>query len=128
MNIPTLLQRAGFALLLALVPPYADAQSVHDGFLPSVDGPVLTMARDHDNGFVIGGDLDRVAGRRHQGVARRQHGGTLGTSFAAQAIGGAARAVLPDAEGRIVIGGDFTHADLFPRPRLARIAADGNPD
>jgi len=128
MNIPTLLQRAGFALLLALVPPCADAQSVHDGFLPSVDGPVLTMARDHDNGFVIGGDFDRVDGILHQRLARLHHDGTLDTSFAAQAIGGAVRAVLPDAEGRIVIGGDFTHADLFPRPRLARIAADGNLD
>lgn len=105
-----------------------DAQGALDtNFCQTVgaDGPVYTLALDAQGRIVVGGDFTSFPGGDRQRVARLLSTGALDTSF--QPGLGANDTVLTLAllaDGRVLIGGEFTTVDGHPRGHVALLNGD----
>lgn len=94
-----------------------------------VDGTVYAVALQADGKAVIVGDFTIYNGEARNGIARVNSNGTLDTSFNPGAgTDGAVYAVALQADGKIVIGGDFATYDGTARNRVARVNANGTLD
>ena len=83
--------------------------------LPLADGKVL-----------IAGEFTLVNGVGRAAVARLNADGSLDTSFVPpSSVNGAVRAMAIDANGAILIGGDFTQVGGLDRDGIARLGSDG---
>jgi uncharacterized delta-60 repeat protein len=85
----------------------------------------------YSNQFVIGGAFTSYNGTGVGDFARLNADGSLDTAFSTSHGSGAdntVRAVAVQPDGRVVIGGDFTHVDGVARNYLARLNADGSLD
>jgi uncharacterized delta-60 repeat protein len=81
--------------------------------------------------FVIGGAFTSYNGNGVGYYARLNADGSLDSAFSQSHGSGAdatVRAVAVQQDGRVVIGGDFTHVDGSVRNHLARLNADGSLD
>ena len=79
--------------------------------------------------IVIGGDFTAYEGAPVSRVARLNANGTLDATFLpGNGPNNAVRAVAVQANGQIIIGGDFTTFNGFLVSRLARLNADGSLD
>jgi uncharacterized delta-60 repeat protein len=97
---------------------------------------VLTLAVQSDGKIVVGGAFASVKGVSRVNIARLNADGTLDTGFLANgsgaydytgsATGGRIYSLAVQADGNIVIGGDFTYYGGGARGRIARIKADGS--
>ena len=91
-----------------------------------------------DRKILIGGDFERFDGANRPGLARLHPDGSLDRDFNLGLergfIGGSPWlkegivAIVLDATGRILFGGDFTAVNGVPRPGVARLLADGSLD
>ena len=97
------------------------------GFAPSIDSSVLAVAVQSNGQIVIAGDFTRVTGVPRARIARLNPDGVVDLTFdpgaGADAI---VYTVSLGADGKVFLGGDFTHFDGVPRNRVARL--NGTPN
>ncbi len=90
-----------------------------------IDGTVDAVAMQADTKILVGGSFSRVDSTNRANLARLNADGNLDLSFApAAAPNGLVRALAVQANGQILVGGDFTQ----PRSHLARLNPDGSLD
>ena len=107
-----------------------------DGYLDSffnpgggTDNPVSAVAVQLDGRILIGGDFTQVSTVSRSRIARLNADGTLDGDF--DPPGGAnatVRAIAVQADGAILIGGDFTTVNGSGRDGIARLNRDGSLD
>ena len=99
-------------------------------FTPAVNGPVYATAVQPDGRILIGGNFTTVNTTGRNRLARLYPNGLLDPSFmaAGNGISGVVNCLLVQADGRIVIGGDFTSVHSTMRYRVARLNVDGSVD
>lgn len=103
----------------------------YDGtFSPSISGAVGSIALQPDGKVLFTGQVSDVNGRLNPVLARLHSDGTLDESFHPIIAGenhyGGPLLLLKN--GQIVVSGNFTHVDGFPRYHLARLNSDGTVD
>jgi uncharacterized delta-60 repeat protein len=96
----------------------------------SVASGVLALALQADGEIVVGGGFMAINGQPRAGIGRLKPDGSLDQSFdLGLGIGGAfAEVVVVQADGKILVGGQFTTLGGQPRTNLARLNADGSLD
>ncbi len=94
------------------------------------NGPVLSMALQPDGRVVIGGEFTSVGGIPRNHIARLNTNGSLDLTFDPAGLGADnfVYSIALQADGRIVLGGSFTHVQNITRPAVARINTDGTLD
>ena len=122
----------------ALTAAFGQSPSSLDGFNPDVDGNVYALATQPDGKVLVGGQFttfralsgDTVS---RSNLARLNVDGTVDASFNPSA-NGPVRAILIQADGRILIGGDFTSLQpgasgaTVARGLVARLNPNGSVD
>ncbi|HXI72013.1 MAG TPA: Calx-beta domain-containing protein [Verrucomicrobiae bacterium] len=82
-----------------------------------------------NNQIVIGGGFTSFDGTQRNGIARLNANGSLDQTFKpGLGVDGVVHAVVAQSDGKVVIGGDFTHFNGTARNYLARLNADGSLD
>lgn len=102
-----------------------------DAFNPSPDGlGVYALAVQPDGKIIIGGEFTYLGAEMRQYVARLNADGTLDTTLpgASGGTGGGVGALALQADGSIIMGGDFTEVGGIGRNRLARVTSNGTLD
>ena len=95
----------------------------------SPNGVVKTVAIDASGRIIIGGEFTTVNGVSRPNIARLNADGSLDASFSAQAtLNGPVHTLALQADGKILVGGDFTLANNTAHDGLARLNADGSVD
>ena len=97
----------------------------------NANGTVRAIAIQSDGRVLIGGDFTSVNGVALNHIARLNTDGTVDTNFtAAVGIGanGTVNALALQADGRIVVGGQFTQMENVTRNHIARLLATGATD
>ncbi len=100
-------------------------------FNPGVgaNGVVYAVAVQADGKIVIGGTFTSVGGTARTRIARLTADGTVDATFVpTTGCDGDVRTVAIQADGRVVIGGDFTNVNSVSRPRIARLNTNGTLD
>lgn len=100
--------------------------SLDTGFRPALDDFVFCLALQSDGQIVVGGRFQTVGGAARPRVGRVQTNGVADLTFGAN--GGPdfpVHTVVVQADGRILIGGQFTQVAGTPRARVARLLANG---
>ena len=96
-------------------------------FAPSLDGAVLGLVSQPNGKLILAGNFSRVTGVNRSRVARLNLDGSVDLTFdpgaGADAI---VYSVSQGADGKVFVGGDFTHFDGVVRNRIARI--NGSPN
>ena len=93
------------------------------------DSEVRAAAYYPDGRYILGGSFTTYYGQTRSGIVRVNADGTLDTSFdPGSGTNGPVNALLLQADGRIVLGGDFTSVNGVARNGLARLNADGSVD
>ncbi len=128
-----------FSVALANISPEEPsprvAGMVDEGFQTAIgtgfDSAALSVATQADGKILVGGWFDRFDETLSPRLARLLPDGTLDADFTA-AIGSgfdsAVFAIAVQADGRIVLGGQFTEFNGVPASRLARLHPDGSLD
>ena len=81
------------------------------------------------NQFYLGGNFTAYNNTPANGVVRVNSDGSRDTTFnTAAGADGAVRALLVQPDGKVLIGGDFTHFNGVPRNYIARLNSDGSLD
>ena len=92
---------------------------------------VYSIAVQSDGKIVIGGQFSHVDGSPYAGAARLNADGTRDATFANPQIDGggtAVNALAVQADGKVIIGGNFATVGGQTYGRVARLNADGTPD
>lgn len=102
-------------------------------FTPDPNGVVYTLLLQPDNRIVVGGNFSSISGQPRSRIARLRDSGGIDTTLNPQlGANGTVRVLALQADGKIILGGDFTYliyGTLFlARNRLARLNPDGNAD
>ncbi|HQW07143.1 MAG: hypothetical protein IPL64_00780 [Flavobacteriales bacterium] len=93
------------------------------------DGYVKAIALQADGKIIIGGDFNNYDGMGHNRIVRLNADGSVDASFLSGAgVDGYVRAIALRADGKIIVGGEFTSYDGAGRNNLARLNADGSLD
>jgi len=104
------------------------------GFFPGfgADDTVYAVVEQTDGKVLIGGAFSQINGVPRSHLARLDSDGTLDDSFDAGLITGGlpttVRALIVQADGKILIGGSFTNVNGTTRDHVARLNADGTVD
>lgn len=107
----------------------SDSGAVDGSFGSAVEGPVAALARQADGRLVVGGGFPSVGGTRRVGVARLYANGQLDTAFdPGDGPNGWVSAVAVQADGKVLIGGQFTSVAAFSRNSIARLENNGQLD
>jgi len=120
------------AALLATALAVVRAQSALDGFDPNANGIIHAAVVQSDGKILIGGDFTTVSpnggaavSRTH--LARLNPDGTLDLFYFPE-VNGSVYAIAVEADGNILIGGDFTIIGVNTRNHIARLDASGAVD
>ncbi len=105
-------------------------QSALDGFDPNADGNIRTVVVQPDGKILIGGDFTMLSPNggtpvMRNRIARLNPDGTLDTAFNPNA-GGPVTSIALQADGKILVGGDFNGTNSIggeTRNRIARLDA-----
>ncbi len=99
---------------------------------------VGAIALQSDGKIVMGGQFDSINGSTRNNLARLNADGTLDEGFliGAGGVSGqpgvyvdvSVKALVIQADGKVIVGGDFTTVNGSPRKRLARLNANGSLD
>lgn len=97
---------------------------------PSMSGEVFALAAQPDGKVLAGGSVVASQfGHTHTRILRLDAMGTLDTTFdAGTGFNGIVRCIALQADGKILVGGEFTQYNGVARMRLARLEADGTLD
>ena len=102
--------------------------SLDTSFDPNVFGSVASIATQADGKAVVGGYIQATGGVVRKAIARLNTNGTLDTEFDPNVINNFGNSVIfsivPQANGKILFGGDFTAVGGVTRYRIARLNAD----
>ena len=101
------------------------------GYIGYVNGSVQTMLLQPDGKILIGGNFTSVAGQSRKLVARIHPDGTLDTSFNPGEVSGGGNNVASlalQANGKILVGGDFTTLSGHACTNAGRLNEDGSFD
>ncbi len=127
--------RAVFTLSLVLVAAAAgwaqNAGNVDAAFDPGVgpSNPIYSVAVQGDGKIVIGGNFLYLGTYTVNGFARLNADGSIDFSFnPVNGANGRVLAVALQADGKVLIGGEFTAVNGYPRSGLARLNTDGSVD
>ncbi len=105
--------------------------AVDDGFNPGSgpNGVVYSLVAQPDGKVLIGGAFSSVNGAGRNFIARLSTNGTVDQGFApSPPPDGIVRAIDLQSDGRILIGGEFTHVGGQSAGRIARLNPDGTLD
>ena len=95
----------------------------------NVDGAVYAVAVQPDGCVILGGAFTNVNGVPRPHLARLKPDGSLDrTFFEGGQANGTVFALALQADGRVLLGGDFTTLNGLSRSRIARVRADGTLD
>jgi uncharacterized delta-60 repeat protein len=87
---------------------------------------VYAMAEQADGKLFIGGNFTNINGVAHNGIARLNSNGSLDTSFnSASGANGSVKSMALQADGKLLIGGNFTSINGVARNGIARLNSDG---
>jgi uncharacterized delta-60 repeat protein len=90
---------------------------------------VHTIAVQTDGKVIIGGEFAYVNGTAKANLARLNTNGTLDTTFPTSGgVNGPVYALKVQADGRVVVGGNFTNCNGLARNHIARINSNGSQD
>ncbi|MEY2407618.1 MAG: hypothetical protein QOF48_288, partial [Verrucomicrobiota bacterium] len=99
------------------------------------DGDILAIALQPDGRVVLGGQFTSINGINRNYIARLTADGSLDTAFDPGVVNGigdssgwGVMAVALQADGKVIVAGEFTGIDGRSRNRLARLNADGRLD
>jgi uncharacterized delta-60 repeat protein len=93
------------------------------------DGTVHAIVLQPDGKILIGGEFTHFNASGRNRIARLNSDGTLDPLFTPQAGPDYnVLAIALQADGRVLIGGEFSHFGGFPRNYLARLKSDGTLD
>lgn len=98
-------------------------------FNPNVDGPVKVIVPMADGRVFLGGLFTQVGGQPRVNIARLHADGTPGTfntSTHSYTLSGQVNCIVPQPDGKIIVGGEFTSAGSSNR--LVRINTDASLD
>ena len=97
---------------------------------PGVNGVIRTVAAQSDGKVLIGGDFTGIQNVNRGRIARLNADGSLDTAFQNGMIGTDNRVwtVAVQADGKVLIGGEFTAVNGVSRHYLARLNTDGSLD
>jgi uncharacterized delta-60 repeat protein len=103
--------------------------SVDGGFGAGTDNTVHSIALQNDGNVVIGGAFTTVNGSTLSGFALLNTDGTLDGSFNPGAgSDGVVYAVAVEADGKVIVAGEFTSVSGADRIRFARLNVNGSVD
>ena len=111
------------SLAVNLAPP--------DSFNPGANGNVVALAVQTDGGILVGGKFTTLGGQTRNHLGRINGSGTLDTNFNVGTTGGsypAVSALAVQADGKVLVGGDFTTLGGQAHTNLGRLKADGTLD
>ncbi|HRZ77244.1 MAG TPA: T9SS type A sorting domain-containing protein, partial [Bacteroidales bacterium] len=90
---------------------------------------VYTLAVQSDGRILVGGAFSLAAGQPRTRIARLMPDGSLDTSFnPGSGANGGVRSISLQADGKILIGGDFSSYNGVSVNRIARLLPDGSLD
>ncbi|HEX8195296.1 MAG TPA: choice-of-anchor Q domain-containing protein [Pyrinomonadaceae bacterium] len=104
--------------------------SLDASFNPAIDGEISDFDFQPDGKILIAGFLKTVNGVERTRVARLNADGTLDQTFQNPniAAGSFLRTVAAQADGKVIIGGEFSNINGTERRNLARLNSDGTLD
>lgn len=110
--------------------------SVDESFQPDIDDNVLTIDVQPDGKIVIGGQFGSVNGNAAKGIARLNPDGSYDSTFSAGISGDENKGVPPEAvfsiklqaDGKMLVGGNFLQINGEDRRFLGRLNIDGSVD
>jgi uncharacterized delta-60 repeat protein len=120
--------------LFALVTIATQAQSPGDiaqsyGATPGFNNIVRTIAQQADGKTLVGGNFTTYNGVNENKIIRLNADGSKDTSFIIGTLfGGNVYTIVPQADGKILIGGDFTSYNGVTENRIIRLNSDGSKD
>ncbi len=93
-------------------------------------GPVYSLALATNQTILIGGDFDGTANSLHKGLVRLiLNGSSFDNTFANADLDGPVRAIVPLANGKFYVGGEFGSVNNHPNTgRFHRLRAEGGWD
>jgi uncharacterized delta-60 repeat protein len=95
----------------------------------SANGSLRSVAVQSDGRILIGGDFTTYTNISRERIARLNSDATLDMSFEPNAgPNNRVRSILPQSDGSILLGGDFTSYANFASPHLALVSSDGSLD
>src|SRR5438132_3858140 len=101
-------------------------QSARDGFDPNANDSVYVAVVQPDGKILIGGNFTTLSPnggaavtRNH--IARLNPDGTLDTAFNPNAVGGEVLSLALQADGKVLVGGNFISMGGQTRHRIARV-------
>jgi uncharacterized delta-60 repeat protein len=94
------------------------------------NGKVNATVVQPDGKTLIAGEFTEINGVSRNGIARLKANGKVDPDFdpGAGAQGGSVKTIALQADGAVVLGGNFTSVNDQPRPRVARVKANGSVD
>ncbi|MEO8351226.1 MAG: Ig-like domain-containing protein, partial [Chthoniobacteraceae bacterium] len=100
------------------------------GFISGAVGSVYSMAIQADEKLIVGGYLfNSVTGESRYGLARLNADGSLDDTFNGEAgIDGLFYAIVPQPDGKILVGGGFIAVNGTSDGTIARLNVDGSLD
>jgi uncharacterized delta-60 repeat protein len=127
---------SAFSALVACGAVTVRAQTTLDNFDPNADFQINAMVEQPDGKVIIGGEFTMLAPNggppvQQLRIARLNPDGTLDTAFAAGGLGanGDVHTIALQADGKIIVGGEFTGIGGEARYHIARLdAATGAAD
>jgi uncharacterized repeat protein (TIGR01451 family)/uncharacterized delta-60 repeat protein len=103
--------------------------AVDPTFNAQLDNAVNALYVQPDGRILVGGLFTRVGFTQRSYLVRLNTNGVADFSFGfGEGPDAPVRAIAVQSDGRIVIGGDFTHVGGLPRARVARLLASGMVD
>ena len=127
--------RATPAIAVTLPPGGSQTLTVeadYAGFASGVgfDAPVYALASQPDGKVLAGGAFTTYNGTARARLARINPDGSLDPSFTLAGTGfdGAVRVLALQADGKVLVGGEFTHYGTTARNYLLRLNANGSLD
>ena len=107
----------------------AQALDIHDGYSPDADGLVSTLVVQADGKTIIIGDFATVNGISRNYIARLNADGNLDSTFdPGTGTDHKIYTSFAQADGKILIGGNFTSVNGVTRLGIARLNPDGGLD
>jgi uncharacterized delta-60 repeat protein len=95
-------------------------------FNPGLNSYVSAMTFDRSGKLIIGGSFTIVAGQARGRIARLNNDGSLDSTFsAANSANAAVTCIAVQANGRIIVSGQFSTIDGQARPAVARLVSNG---
>jgi len=107
--------------------------SLDPSFNPGASGLVTCVGVQADGRILVGGGITSLAGHPCSMLARLNSDGSFDTNFNFQALSDTTANPLVltfviQADGRVIVGGDFSQVNGQPRAALARVNGDGSLD